>query len=265
MLKIPRPWRAALLLFLTVSALSAATITDTDGYVYRDAKVIQVEPDGLRVEYAQGVAKIPFEKMPATLREKYHIDAGRAYVYRDSLAHPQNETTSPTGGLTIQPAAPTSAGQPRPPAKPGSSQGSAASAGPSRPAYPWPPLPLPNTDKSIFHLLSLIAMALLSFSLYFLPSWFGLKKKSCLAIFLVNFFLGWTLIGWVVALVWALIRKPGEEIEAQKNAPTVKLILAIFLGLNLCSAFANYFWGDQIYQMLKAMQEKQATLQAAPR
>jgi len=41
--------------------------------------------------------------------------------------------------------------------------------------------------------------------LYFLPSIIALarSKRDILAIFLLNFFLGWSVIGWIVALVWA--------------------------------------------------------------
>lgn len=39
--------------------------------------------------------------------------------------------------------------------------------------------------------------------LYFLPSIIGKDKRDAMGIFLVNFFLGWTLIGWVVAFLWA--------------------------------------------------------------
>ena len=41
--------------------------------------------------------------------------------------------------------------------------------------------------------------------MYFLPSIIALarSKRDLLAIFLLNFFLGWSVIGWVVALVWA--------------------------------------------------------------
>jgi Superinfection immunity protein len=44
------------------------------------------------------------------------------------------------------------------------------------------------------------------FVLYFLPSIIALarSKRNLLAIFLLNFFLGWTAVGWVVALVWAV-------------------------------------------------------------
>ena len=43
------------------------------------------------------------------------------------------------------------------------------------------------------------------FVMYFLPSIiaFARSKRDTSAIVLLNFFLGWTLIGWVVALVWA--------------------------------------------------------------
>lgn len=43
------------------------------------------------------------------------------------------------------------------------------------------------------------------FFFYFLPSIVALmrSKRDLLSIFLLNLFLGWTLIGWMVALVWA--------------------------------------------------------------
>jgi hypothetical protein len=45
----------------------------------------------------------------------------------------------------------------------------------------------------------------LGFVFYFLPSIIALarSKRNILSIFLLNLFLGWTLIGWVVSLVWA--------------------------------------------------------------
>jgi hypothetical protein len=46
-------------------------------------------------------------------------------------------------------------------------------------------------------------LVLVSF-LYFLPSLIGLHKRHSLAIFLFNFFLGWTGIGWLIALLWAI-------------------------------------------------------------
>lgn len=47
---------------------------------------------------------------------------------------------------------------------------------------------------------------LVSFFLYFLPSIVGRNHKQIAAIFVLNLFLGWTFVGWVVALVWALTK-----------------------------------------------------------
>lgn len=50
-------------------------------------------------------------------------------------------------------------------------------------------------------LMLLIALSCLV--LYFVPSVVGLRKRNAVAIFVLNLFLGWSLVGWVVALVWA--------------------------------------------------------------
>lgn len=44
------------------------------------------------------------------------------------------------------------------------------------------------------------------FILYFLPAIIALarSKRDAVSILVLNFFLGWTAIGWVIALVWAL-------------------------------------------------------------
>jgi hypothetical protein len=39
--------------------------------------------------------------------------------------------------------------------------------------------------------------------LYFLPSIIGHDKRSFVGIFLLNLLLGWTVIGWIFALIWA--------------------------------------------------------------
>jgi hypothetical protein len=55
--------------------------------------------------------------------------------------------------------------------------------------------------------LGIIAF-ILSLVFYFLPTIIALirKQPNALAIFLLNFFLGWTFIGWVVCLVWAVAK-----------------------------------------------------------
>ena len=44
------------------------------------------------------------------------------------------------------------------------------------------------------------------FSIYFLPTIISRNKNNAGAIFALNLFLGWTFIGWVISLVWALTK-----------------------------------------------------------
>ena len=45
---------------------------------------------------------------------------------------------------------------------------------------------------------------LLGVLFYFLPSIVGHNKHNAGAIFVLNLLLGWTIIGWAIAMVWAL-------------------------------------------------------------
>lgn len=51
----------------------------------------------------------------------------------------------------------------------------------------------------------IIFLILFAMVVYFLPIIvaFIRKNNNCLAIFILNLFLGWTFVGWVIALVWA--------------------------------------------------------------
>ncbi|SDI08907.1 superinfection immunity protein [Chryseobacterium taeanense] len=51
-----------------------------------------------------------------------------------------------------------------------------------------------------------ILIILIIIPLYFIPTYiaFSRKKANTGAIFALNLFLGWALIGWVGALIWAL-------------------------------------------------------------
>jgi hypothetical protein len=62
------------------------------------------------------------------------------------------------------------------------------------------------------HLLSAFFFPFFGFGfvLYFLPAIIAAvrSKRDTLAIFLLNLFLGWTFVGWIVALVWAVKADP---------------------------------------------------------
>jgi len=42
-----------------------------------------------------------------------------------------------------------------------------------------------------------------SMLLYFLPTLIGRHKADVMGIFIVNLLFGWTVIGWLIALIWA--------------------------------------------------------------
>jgi len=53
---------------------------------------------------------------------------------------------------------------------------------------------------------SYLPFGLVGLALYFLPTIIVLarRKKNVLGPILVNVLLGWTVVGWIVALIWAL-------------------------------------------------------------
>jgi hypothetical protein len=57
-------------------------------------------------------------------------------------------------------------------------------------------------------LLAFLIVALISLGVYFLPTIIAVvgTHHNAGAIFVLNLFLGWTFLGWVIALVWACTR-----------------------------------------------------------
>jgi len=47
-----------------------------------------------------------------------------------------------------------------------------------------------------------------SLLLYFLPALLARNKPNFTGVLMLNIFLGWTFIGWIVALVWAISNQP---------------------------------------------------------
>ena len=69
--------------------------------------------------------------------------------------------------------------------------------------------------------IAVIVLALVSFLVYFLPSIIASRRQAqngC-AIFIVNLLFGWTFIGWLVALIWALADSPKRDITIQNYVP----------------------------------------------
>ena len=61
------------------------------------------------------------------------------------------------------------------------------------------------------------------FFIYFVPTIvaYSNNHRNVLAIFVLNLFLGYTLVGWVFALIWAVYKEP-EKIVSKKTSKRKK-------------------------------------------
>ncbi|MCU0653584.1 MAG: superinfection immunity protein [Candidatus Pacebacteria bacterium] len=68
-------------------------------------------------------------------------------------------------------------------------------------------------------------MFVLFLSVYFLPTLVAIirGKRNIGAIFVLNLLLGWSFIGWVLALVWALVRDTDPSNPAQSMQPPAQI------------------------------------------
>lgn len=64
-----------------------------------------------------------------------------------------------------------------------------------------------------------MALGILIFFLYFLPSInaYWKKKRNKGAVLTLNFFLGWTVIGWIVALIWSSTNDAPAAVVIEKH------------------------------------------------
>lgn len=74
-------------------------------------------------------------------------------------------------------------------------------------AAPW------DIPSKIFHYdFFWFPFFMISFGLYLLPTIIGVLRhiKNLIGVVLINILLGWTFVGWVIALVWSLVGEKGK-------------------------------------------------------
>lgn len=87
-------------------------------------------------------------------------------------------------------------------------------------AYSWSMGQIPTSELNSFGVAVSFSFFLAALVLYFFPMYeaYIQKQPNFFSIFALNLLLGWTLVGWVVALVWAL-KVPEFEPPAQAEQP----------------------------------------------
>ena len=73
-------------------------------------------------------------------------------------------------------------------------------------------------DPSLTGVIGVIVL----FSCYFMPAIVALlrDKRGAGGVALVNFFLGWTVIGWFVAFIWSCTPRPAPTIASKQSVIT---------------------------------------------
>jgi len=101
------------------------------------------------------------------------------------------------------------------------------------------------SDLIAYYLTYRAVIFVVTFTIYFLPSFIGGRKRNGCAIFVLNLFLGWTIIGWVIALVWACCRdentrvyKRDENITVYKSGSKYWMIVPLFIIALLCLLYS---------------------------
>lgn len=61
-------------------------------------------------------------------------------------------------------------------------------------------------EAGIIVVLIYLVIACVSIAVYFIPTFiaFSRNRSNKVAIFCMNFFLGWMVIGWIIGLIWAV-------------------------------------------------------------
>jgi hypothetical protein len=70
----------------------------------------------------------------------------------------------------------------------------------------------------------MMTFLMILFMMYWLPTLVAIVRHtpSALGVAALNFFLGWTVIGWIMALVWALAAGPAQQVIVIENGRVVR-------------------------------------------
>jgi hypothetical protein len=204
----------------------ALDIITADGHFYKNCTITQVEPDALRIMYADGAAQIMYENLPPTLQKQY-FDPAKVMEYRKQAADARRaaEAKAEEDRRQRQIAATQAAVQAEAQRVRDAEARQRQERVRQRQEDEKKALALREAVKQTMarHRITLVGLgllalgALLAIFVYFLPSIIGRHKANSAAIFAMNLFLGWTLIGWVLALIWACTEDSAMERLARER------------------------------------------------
>lgn len=88
------------LAFLT-NTVAALDITTASGRTYRDCKILEVQPDRIRIIHSTGVTTLDFEEVPESLRKEYRYDRVKAAEARQRRQRANTAAETPSKSAKI--------------------------------------------------------------------------------------------------------------------------------------------------------------------
>ena len=202
-----------LTILLAVRVCFALDITTRKGVTYKQATVAKVEPDGIRITHAEGAAKIPFEDLPDVLQRQYNYDPAKVAAYHKQIDDAREAVAAKAAEeqRQRQETAERAAREAREQEE--ARRDTARRAEEKR----FTEEERRKTMEATLRVLAAVAIIIVGLFVYFIPSIVGRHKRNAGAIFVMNLFLGWIFIGWVIALVWAVTKDSSMETLADQH------------------------------------------------
>ena len=205
--------RLLFVLLLAATSSFAADITTRDGTTYHNVEVTGVDADGIRVMHSNGVAKLRFEELPEPLQKQYHYDAAKVGAYRKQVEDAQKAAAAQAAAVRQQREREIQEAQEaerRGAEEAQRREQERIAAEQRREQERIATEERRKHNEKIAQGIAITVGLCLAILLYFLPSMVGRHKTNATAIFMLNLFLGWTFLGWVLALVWACTKDSAQ-------------------------------------------------------
>jgi len=220
--RLGRRWRwikfagvVLLLLHLITQRSLAIDITTTDGHTYKGCTISQVEPDALRIIHSDGAARIPYEKLPTALQKQY-FDPAKIMAYREQVEEAKRLAAARADEERRQRQIAAAQAEEEREAEAEAHRRQEQETKTAAQEEEQQRLNADHREAATLHTLMLVG-GILSIFLYFLPTFIGRRKANAAAIFALNLFLGWTFLGWALALVWACTQDSAMDVLARQH------------------------------------------------
>ena len=79
-------WTFCIALLVTLHTASALNITNTSGKVFKNARVKETRPDGIKVFHSRGLEIIPFNELSEALQQQYGYNQKQAKEFKQGKA-----------------------------------------------------------------------------------------------------------------------------------------------------------------------------------